>query len=106
MNKARLVDHVREKTGLPREAAKKAVEKFIDTIKDSLRRGEEVHIVGFGTFKVVNRRPRRGRNPRSGEVIQVQAKRAVRFLPGKDFRQRIAASRPLEEEPNDSAPKD
>lgn len=93
MNKITLVDRVGEKTGLTRRAAEMAVETFIDTIKQGLKRGDDVHIVGFGTFKILSRRPRRGRNPRTGEVISVPAKKAVKFVPGKDFKSRIAAAK-------------
>ena len=93
MNKATLIDLVGEKTGLARRVAAMAVETFIDSIKQSLKKGDEVHIVGFGTFKILSRRPRRGRNPRTGETISVPAKKAVKFAPGKDFKERISTSK-------------
>ncbi len=92
MNKAELVDRVGEKTGLPRRVARQAVESFVAAVKRSLQGGEDVHIVGFGTFKVLSRAPRRGRNPRTGQVINVPAKKAVKFSPGKDFKERIAVT--------------
>lgn len=93
MNKAELIDRVREKTGMPRHKAKIAVESFVAAIKRSLESGNDVHIVGFGAFKVLSRRPRRGRNPRTGELIHVPAKKAVKFTAGKDFKDRIAATK-------------
>lgn len=91
MNKAILIDKVRDKTGLQRLQAIKAVETFVDTVKGSLARGEDVHIVGFGSFKVLERRARKGRNPRTGEMIEVPAKKAVKFTPGKDFKERLSS---------------
>lgn len=93
MNKAVLIDRVREKTGMPRHKARQAVESFVEAIKSSLKSGNDVNIVGFGSFKVLARRPRRGRNPKTGEVIYVPAKKAVKFTAGKDFKDRIAAPR-------------
>ncbi|MEK8024091.1 MAG: HU family DNA-binding protein [Candidatus Hydrogenedentota bacterium] len=93
MNKAELIDRVREKTGMPRRLARQAVESFVEAVKRSLKSGKDVHIVGFGTFKVLSRGPRRGRNPRTGELISVPAKKAVKFSPGKDFKERIAAAK-------------
>ena len=91
MNKATLIDLVSERTGMARRVSAAAVETFIVSIKKSLQKGDDVHIVGFGTFKVLSRHPRRGRNPRTGETIGVPAKKAVKFAPGKDFKERIAA---------------
>lgn len=93
MNKAELVDRVSDKTGLARRVARDAVESFVKSIKMSLQSGVDVHIVGFGSFKVLHRGPRRGRNPRTGQVINVPAKKAVKFVPGKDFKERIALTR-------------
>lgn len=91
MNKATLIDRVSERTGMARCVSAVAVETFIESIKKSLQKGDDVHIIGFGTFKVLSRRPRRGRNPRTGETISVPAKKAVKFAPGKDFKERVAA---------------
>lgn len=93
MNKAELVDKVSDKTGLSRRVARQAVESFVKAVKLSLQKGQDVHIVGFGSFKVLQRGPRRGRNPRTGQLIDVPAKKAVKFAPGKDFKERIASSR-------------
>jgi DNA-binding protein HU-beta len=93
VNKAELVDKVSDKTGLPRRLARQSVESFVAAVKRSLQAGNDVHIVGFGSFKVLSRAPRRGRNPRTGQVIDVPAKKAVKFSPGKDFKERIAATK-------------
>lgn len=94
MNKAALIDRVRDKTGLQRNQAIQAVEVFVDSIKKSLARSEDVHIVGFGSFKILSRRGRKGRNPRSGEVIEVPPKKAVKFTAGKDFKERLSKTGP------------
>lgn len=75
---------------MSRQLSRIAVESFISTLKDGLKSGQDINIVGFGSFKVLARRPRRGRNPKTGEIIHVPAKKAVKFFPGKDFKERIA----------------
>jgi len=86
MTKAEVANLLMEKTGLPRAEAYQAVEIFLDSVKESLRRGEKVSLVGFGTFLVKGKNPRNGRNPRTGEQISIPQKKVVVFKPGKSFR--------------------
>jgi DNA-binding protein HU-beta len=86
MTKAIIIDKVSELTGMSRKDAIAAVEIFLDAIKDGLKSGEKVSLVGFGTFYVKHKRPRNGRNPRTGEQIQIPPKQIATFKPGKAFR--------------------
>lgn len=76
-----------ENTGLPRKEAADAVEIFLDCIKNGLKEGEKVSLVGFGTFLVKSKGARNGRNPRTGEPIQIPEKKVAIFRPGKAFRE-------------------
>jgi len=89
MNKAELVEEVTNQTGLTKKASGEAIDAMTSVITDALARGEKVTLVGFGTFRVVERRPRRGRNPRTGQTIQIPAKKVPRFKPGKNLREKV-----------------
>ncbi|RIA46253.1 DNA-binding protein HU-beta [Hephaestia caeni] len=86
MNKKDLVAQVVQSTGLSREDASKAVDAVLESVTGALNRGEEVRLVGFGTFSVARRTARVGRNPRTGESIDVRPGRSVRFKAGKTLR--------------------
>lgn len=94
MNKAALVEEVVRLTGRSRAEVLAAVEALVGGIKEGLARGEEVQIVGFGTFKVVQRNPRTGRNPKTGKVVSIPARRGVRFVAGKGLKEAVRASGP------------
>ena len=87
MNKAELVEEVANQTELTRKVSREAVDAIVSAITDSLARQEKVTLVGFGTFQVVERKARRGRNPQTGETIQIPAKRVPKFKAGKDLRE-------------------
>ena len=89
MNKAELVEEVTNQTGLTKRASREAVDAITSVITDALARGEKVTLVGFGTFQVGTRKARTGRNPRTGEKIQISAKKVPRFRPGKDLRKKV-----------------
>jgi nucleoid DNA-binding protein len=72
--------------GLTNRDALRLVDLLFDIVKRHLKRGESIHIVGFGTFEVVNRKPRRGRNPVTGEPIQLPGHRALVFRPSRSLR--------------------
>jgi len=89
MNKAQLAEEVVSRTELTKRAAREAVSAIISVTTDSLARQEKVTLVGFGTFQIMERKARRGRNPQTGETIQIHAKKFPRFRPGKGLRERI-----------------
>jgi DNA-binding protein HU-beta len=83
VNKNDLVAKVATTAGLSKADSAKAVDSVFDTITGSLKGGEEVRLVGFGTFTVSNRRATEGRNPRTGEKIAIPASRQPKFKAGK-----------------------
>jgi len=89
MNKAELVEEVVSQTGLTKGAAREVVDAATSVITDALVRRDKVTLVGFGTFQVMERKARRGRNPRTGETVQIQAKKVPRFKPGKNLRKKV-----------------
>ena len=89
MNKAQLVETVAAKTTTKKEA-QEIVEMIWDTIKGSLKKQEDVAISGFGTFKVKQTKARMGRNPKTGETIQIPAKKKVAFRVSKELKTLLA----------------
>lgn len=86
MTKQEVATILRERTGISQKQAVEAVEVFLDSVKDSLKTGDKVSLVGFGTFYLKSKDGRNGRNPRTGEKIQIPPKAVVAFKPGKEFR--------------------
>ncbi|MGF1561617.1 MAG: HU family DNA-binding protein [Geminicoccaceae bacterium] len=91
MNKNDLVAVVAEKTGLSKTDASNAVEATLDAITDALKSTTEVRLVGFGTFAVTERAATKGRNPRTGEEIDIPASRQPKFKAGKQLRDAVNA---------------
>ncbi|MDQ6962410.1 MAG: HU family DNA-binding protein [Mariprofundaceae bacterium] len=89
MNKADLISYVSKQTSLNKSLSGDAVEAVLDGITNSLKEGEAVNIVGFGAFSVVERAPRKARNPRTGEIVEVPASSAPKFKAGKNLRESI-----------------
>jgi len=89
MNKAELIEEVRTETGLTKKTSREAVDAIISAITDSLAREEKVTLVGFGTFQVMERKARRGRNPQTGKELQIPAKKVPKFKAGKGLRERV-----------------
>lgn len=89
MNKAQLVDHLAEQTGMTKADTERIINTAIDTIKTRVKSSEDVTLVGFGTFTRSKRKARRGRNPRTGELIEVPASVVPRFKPGKAFKEHL-----------------
>ena len=85
MNKAQLIEVIAGKTATKKEA-QELVETIWDTIKGSLKNKEDVAISGFGTFKVKQTKARAGRNPKTGETIQIPAKKKVAFRASKELK--------------------
>ena len=89
MNKQELIGTVAETTGLSRGDASKAVEGVFDAITDALKRGDEVRLVGFGTFAVSRRKASTGRNPRTGEPMQIKESNQPKFRAGKGLKDTV-----------------
>ncbi len=85
MNKAELIGSIADKSGLSKADAGRALEAFVDTVKGGLSSGDRISLVGFGSWSVDKRDARTGRNPRTGEEIQIAAKNVVKFKPGADL---------------------
>ena len=89
MTKADLVSAVAEKTNMTKKDAASAVDAVIDAVKDSLASGEEVRLVGFGSFSVKQRKARTGRNPQTGRKIKIKAKKVPAFSAGKGLKEAV-----------------
>lgn len=89
MNKRDLVQEVWTETGLTKVASGRAVSAFTNVITDALARGEKVTLVGFGTFRIVTRKARTGRNPRTGATIQIPLKDVPKFVVGKTLKEKV-----------------
>lgn len=89
MNKSELIDAVAASADLSKADASKAVDAFMDSVTGALKRGEEVTLVGFGTFTVRDRAARTGRNPRTGESIQIPASKMPGFKAGKALKDSV-----------------
>ena len=83
MNKTELIAAMAEKAGLTKVDAGKALNAYIDTVKEQLAKGEKITLIGFGTFSTVKRPARTGRNPRTGKAIKIAAKKSAKFKAGK-----------------------
>ena len=90
MNKAELVASVAEKTELTKKDAEKAVAAVLSSIEEALASGDKVQLVGFGTFEIRNRAARKGRNPQTGEEINIAAAKVPVFKAGKSLRESVA----------------
>ena len=89
MNKTELIAAVAEQAELSKKDSEKALKAFVDVITEELKKGEKVQIVGFGTFEVSERAAREGRNPQTGETMQIEACKALRFKAGKALKDAI-----------------
>lgn len=89
MNKSELIDAVASKTGLSRTDATNATDALLDNIVGALKEGDQVTLVGFGTFSVRARAARSGRNPQTGETIQIKASNSPGFKAGKAFKDAV-----------------
>jgi DNA-binding protein HU-beta len=94
MNHTDLVEKVAEATEMPKVAAGRAVEAVVQTILETLKGGEEVRVNGLGIFDVGTREARQGRNPQTGESMQIPASKALRFRAGKAAKDQLKAVAP------------
>jgi len=90
MTKAELVSTMASKAEISKATAEKALNAFISAVTEALKKGNKVALVGFGTFEVVKRAARKGRNPRTGEEIKIKASKAPKFRPGKALKKAVA----------------
>ena len=89
MTKAELVAKIASENGLTKSQAEKAVDGFVSAVSGALASGDKITLVGFGTFSVGTRSQREGRNPRTGEKIQIPASKVVKFKPGKTLSEKV-----------------
>lgn len=89
MNKAELIDKVAEGADISKAAATRALDTVLDSITNALKSGEQVTLVGFGTFQVKDRAARTGRNPRTGEAISIAASKNPSFKAGKALKDAV-----------------
>ena len=90
MNKADVIDAVAESADISKAAAGRAVDAITDVIANALKQGDSVTMVGFGTFSIRERAARTGRNPRTGEPIQIKASKLPVFKPGKGLKDAVS----------------
>ena len=89
MSKTALVEKIADQAKLTKVDADRAVKAFISIVSESLKNGEDVSLTGFGTFTVVDRAEREGRNPMTGATITIAAKKVVKFKPGKILKEEV-----------------
>jgi len=89
MNKGELINKIAEDADLTKAQAGEALSAFFNCIGEELNNGNKVSLIGFGTFSVTARAARTGRNPQTGEAIQIAAKNVVKFKPGKELSGRV-----------------
>ncbi len=89
MNKSELIDAVASKSGLTKADSERAVKALVDTVTGALKKGDQVTMIGFGTFLVRERKARQGRNPRTGETIQIKAANNPAFKAGKALKDAV-----------------
>lgn len=85
MNKAELVDKIAKDADITKAQANDALDSFTKTVVSTLKKGDKVTLVGFGTFSVTKRSARVGRNPQTGKEIKIKAKKVAKFKAGKEF---------------------
>lgn len=89
LTKADMIEHLVRRLNLTRQDGRFLVEKFFDELADSLIEGKEIKLSGFGNFELKDKNSRPGRNPKTGEVVPVSARRVVTFKAGQKFRQQV-----------------
>jgi len=88
MNKAEMVAEVAEVLD-SKKAAEAAIDSILEGIAGALKKGDSISLVGFGTFKVQHQKARTGRNPKTGEALQIKAKNVAKFVPGKSLKEAV-----------------
>ncbi len=90
MNKADLVKAIATKASLNQATAQKALESMLETFKDTLKKGDKIQLIGFGSFEVAKRAARKGVNPQTKKTISIPAKKVVKFKAGKELKDMVA----------------
>ena len=90
MNKTELVGALAKASGMTQKDVTKVLELLIETIGKTLKKGEDITLVGFGTFKVSKRAARAGRNPKTGALLQIKASKVPQFKAGKNLKEAVA----------------
>ncbi len=89
MNKSELVKAIAKKAEVTNAAAQAVLEAFIEAVKGSLKKGDKVQLIGFGSFSTVKREARKGVNPQTKKPIKIAAKKVAKFIPGKDLKEMV-----------------
>lgn len=89
MTKQKLIDEVYKRLDITKKNAEQAINAVVESIEEALQSGEDVRLIGFGTFSTVQRKERQGRHPQTGELINIPSKKTVKFKPGKDLVEKI-----------------
>ena len=90
MNKSQLVEKIAQKTNMTKSQSELILDATLEVITKAVAKGEEVKLVGFGTFSRLNRKSRTGRNPKTGEAVTIPGGKVPRFRPGKEFKQSLS----------------
>ncbi len=93
MNKAELIEQIAKDACITKKQANEALEAFTGAVVSTLKKGDTVTLVGFGTFSVSSRAARNGRNPQTGATIKIKARKVPKFKAGKDFSVKIAGGK-------------
>jgi DNA-binding protein HU-beta len=93
MNKAELIEVISKNSGITKTQAGDALDSFTGAVIATLKKGDTVTLVGFGSFSVSQRAARNGRNPQTGETIKIKASKVPKFKSGKDFKDKIAGTK-------------
>lgn len=93
MNKSELIEKIASEADLSKADAERALNATTETIKKALKKGDTVQLIGFGSFSVVKRSARKGRNPQTGETIKIKASKAPKFTAGKSFKDAISGKK-------------
>jgi DNA-binding protein HU-beta len=89
MTKAELIEGIAKDTGLTKADSERALNAFLNLAKGAIKREGRLPLAGFGTFVLINRKARTGRNPQTGAPIQIRASKVVRFRPGKELKESL-----------------
>ncbi len=92
MNKSELVKAIAKKAEVTNVAAQAVLDAFVEAVKGSLKKGDKVQLIGFGSFSTVKRDARKGVNPQTKKPIKIAAKKVAKFIPGKDLKELVNGS--------------